>query len=718
MTHSNKHPQATSPVGTSTASTKTKFFPKINRKILAFSLIPISLVTVFVLTYLATGNRSYDPSSRASTLSSQSTNPSYTELKIYPEADTKVYKSNPSSNYGTSNTLEVDGSPVKLSYLRFSLENPTLSGKTITSAKLRLRITNPSTGTQTIKAINNSWSESRLTYNSKPAFGSNTPLATITNAKAETWYEIDLTNYISSKIGQKISLAIDSSASDGVDFYSRESSSNKPHLLITHPSEQTTVSTPISSGLLSAFPGAEGFGAKSIGGRGGKIMYVTHTKDTTNINSPDYPGSFRAAINATGPRIVLFKVSGYITAVTDFRIKNPYITIAGQTAPGDGIVIRGAPLLVMTHDVVIRGMRIRPGDDPGGYPAGQRDGLTISSKFNDPNGPEVYNVIIDHSSISWGIDENMSTWTEKVRDVTIQWSINSEALHDSIHVDEGQPAGTYDDHSMGFLIGPGAQRISFHHNLIAHVMNRLPRVDKETSTEFINNVVYDWHSGIWPAVFVSDTNSAKPTYSNFINNYYIRGVETRSTPRVGVLLDSRLGSGSKIFVNGNLFLNQDGSLLGTDIIYGDSRYRSSSLISNSNLPAPAVSTQTPERAYEYILENVGAISPRDEVDKYVINTVKTRTGGVIDCIVSCNEPTTDRRNYHEGWPIYNSAQYPTDTDNDGIPDDWEKNHNLDPNNSSDGGAYLPDGYTRVEEYINSLIPTIPGVFTISSTSQM
>lgn len=182
---------------------------------------------------------------------------------------------------------------------------------------------------------------------------------------------------------------------------------------------------------LKAFPGAEGFGTDTPGGRGGTVIKVT------NLNNSG-AGSLRAALEASGPRIVVFDVAGVIQLDERIEITEPFITIAGQTAPGDGIAIKGSPIDIQTHDVIIRGLRLRIGDGSGD-PPGSRDGITLGPPWSNPGNVEVYNVVIDHCSISWAIDENISSAPDgsgtsgQIYDITISNSIISEALDDSIH---------------------------------------------------------------------------------------------------------------------------------------------------------------------------------------------------------------------------------------------------------------------------------------------
>ena len=212
---------------------------------------------------------------------------------------------------------------------------------------------------------------------------------------------------------------------------------------------------------LVAFPGAEGFGANATGGRGGRVIEVTNLKDTG-------PGSLRAAIEASGPRIVVFRVGGIIDVGAKLKIENPFITIAGQTAPGGGILLRGQKFYVAADHVIIRHVRFRLG------PVSGKDAVAIT------NGAR--NVIIDHCSVSWGSDETLSVDTN-ASDITIQWGIISEGLN-------------FEDHPYGSLIASGARRVTFHHNIWAHFRERSPKLGGQASDDnryqLVNNVVYDW----------------------------------------------------------------------------------------------------------------------------------------------------------------------------------------------------------------------------------
>ena len=239
---------------------------------------------------------------------------------------------------------------------------------------------------------------------------------------------------------------------------------------------------PSACAPLKAFCGAEGFGADSVGGRGGTVLHVTNPNDSG-------PGSLREALTATGPRIVVFDTGGTINLLSEIEIHNPFLTVAGQTAPGGGIAIKAdasydkSALAIETHDVVMQGMRIRP--DATAAIAENRRSLEINT---GPGNNVAYNVIVDHSSISWGQDDNL-TVGDGAHDVTISWSFITEALSQANH-----PEG---EHSRGLNIsiknyeatGPLTQKVSVHHNLLAHNVARNPEIDAEDTVDLVNNVI-------------------------------------------------------------------------------------------------------------------------------------------------------------------------------------------------------------------------------------
>lgn len=417
--------------------------------------------------------------------------------------------------------------------------------------------------------------------------------------------------------------------------------------------------------FLPAFPGAEGFGSKTKGGREGKVIEVTNLY-------PDGPGSFRDACQTTGPRIIVFRTGGIIKVNKPIIIKSPWVTIAGQTAPGDGICIQGADLIIATHDVIVRGLRVRVGDSPDDPDAEGRDGIEITN-YNFPP----YNVIVDHCSVSWAIDENMTTWYP-CRDITFQWCITSEALDASLH-----PKGP---HSKGMLIGPGADGISIHHNLFAHNVERNPLVSVDTKSEIVNNVIYNWRSR---GLNLGNCYPEHSEKSDVIGNYFIKGPNSNNLP----FQISDCWKNSMVYVRGNL---GPGRL--TDdvdewmIVRNDVglQIKASEPVIESFMKTyhPALT------AYQLVLEKAGAILPqRDIIDSRIINDVKNRTGRIIDS-----------QNEVGGWPVYNPGTPPSDNDHDGMPNDWEIKNGLNPDFYTDR-LYIdlsPEGYTNIEVYINGL----------------
>lgn len=442
-----------------------------------------------------------------------------------------------------------------------------------------------------------------------------------------------------------------------------------------------------------AFPGAEGFGASSPGGRYGHTIFVTNLNDTTNVNSSEYEGSLRWALENTWPedpsnpygqrRIIVFKVGGVISLVDSLILKHPFVTIAGQTAPGDGITLKGNGMIIATHDVVVRGIRIRVGDQ--GQPTCCLDGIKIST--HDANS-DVYNIVIDHSSVSWAIDENVSTWIDPkkpytARDITIQWSIISEGLYNSIHLDEG--ATETDPHSMGAILGQDGTNMTVHHNIFAHNSGRNPRISGIINSEIINNVIYGWG---YAAVEINGDKNI----THVLNNYFKADSGSRHQE---IRIDPMPLEG-KVYIAGNLTYDpRDSESLIESRVQSPEKFQ----IARDFLFVPSnVMMSSAEAAYTDVLDFAGVISPvRDMVDQRIVNEIKAGTGGIIDSQVQVG-----------AWPNYQGGFYPEDMDNDGIPSDWETAHGLDPSFAGDANTpdmLAPDGYSWIEEYINSLIPS-------------
>lgn len=427
-----------------------------------------------------------------------------------------------------------------------------------------------------------------------------------------------------------------------------------------------------------AFPGAEGFGAKAVGGRGGKIIEVTNLNDRG-------PGSLRAAVEQSGPRIVVFRVAGTIELDSSLQITSPYITIAGQTAPGGGITLKNSPinvdgpLVIRTHDVILRYIRSRPG--PPAVRSENGDAIEIHGG--------AYNVIVDHCSFSWAIDEVASIWYD-AHDITIQWSIISEGLHCSNHL-----KGC---HSMGMIIGSeGANNISIHHNLFAHNHERNPLIQTSGLVDVVNNLIYN--AGGTP-ILLSD-QSGKVS-ANIVANYRQEGPDSEPGKYlVGVQMLNE--NGPEIFVGGNIsprpqfdFFNQ------IQLIKPDSR----AWIVPNRFHSARISVDPAVFAYNQILTRAGAALGLDEtgrifyrpddVDRRIIEDVRNNTGRIIDDPAQVG-----------GWPRLTDGASPTDTDQDGMPDVWEMRFWLNPADAGDGPRDADgDGYTNVEEYLNFTNPVM------------
>ncbi len=415
-----------------------------------------------------------------------------------------------------------------------------------------------------------------------------------------------------------------------------------------------------------AFPGAEGAGRTALGGRGGKVVIVTTLADHG-------PGSLRAAVEAKGPRTVVFAVAGTIPLETPLRIREPRITIAGQSAPGGGITLRDHPLEVSADDVVIRYIRSRLGDES----KTESDAIWILGGRR---------IILDHVSASWSVDETLSASANYTRpgegfyDLTVQWSIIANSLTHSLHA-KGE-------HGYGSLIRGGrGSRISFHHNLWANHEARMPRpgnysgpdVDPEGAWfDFRSNVFYNWGGGR------SGYNADKASLAryNFVDNSYVAGPQSKKP----IAFDES-NSLAKAYFAGN-------SMNGT--IPADPW----SLVTGVQAPGyrlttpvemPPVATDPAASSYAKVLAKAGASRARDSVDAAVVAGVRDRTGHQID----------SQRDMG-GWPVLATGTSPVDTDHDGMPDAWERSHRLNPARDDSASDANQDGYTALEEYLNDL----------------
>lgn len=410
-----------------------------------------------------------------------------------------------------------------------------------------------------------------------------------------------------------------------------------------------------------AFPGAEGFGSATPGGRGGAVLFVTNLQD-------DGPGSLRAACQSKGPRTVLFRVSGIIELESTLKITEPFLTVAGQSAPGDGICLRGHGLVVAdTHDVVLRHLRIRPGDTA----KEETDALSVYRSQN---------VILDHCSASWGTDETISITGEGTSEVTVQWCMISESLNRSVH--------SKGAHGYGSLLRADG-RVSFHHNLYAHHSSRNPRPgtygdqNRGILLDFRNNVIYDWGNR------AGYTAGDKATV-NYIANYLKPGPSTATRVRASAFHVG--GSTTTLYVDRNRIENQPENTDDWAMIVLPKELAMADVRLPGPLEVAPVTTEPAEEAYRKVLEGAGATRPRgDPVDMRVMSQVRTGTGRIID----------SQRDVG-GWPKYRSEKPPLDSDDDGMPDEWERKNGLNPAVADDKGDADGDGYTNLEEYLNSL----------------
>jgi pectate lyase len=394
---------------------------------------------------------------------------------------------------------------------------------------------------------------------------------------------------------------------------------------------------------LPAFPGAEGYGSDTPGGRGGDVYVVSDLQGGG-------PGSLKAALKARGPRIIVFAVSG--TYRGRLTIDEPYLTIAGQTAPGGGIAVNGAEggaLEIKTHDVVIRHLRLRSG------PPDTPDTLRL--------GPEAHHVVIDHCSISWGVDENLAVLGHTN---TIQWSIISEALQLSTH-----KAG---DHSMGAILGPG--NVSVHHTLFAHNRARNPRIGgRNTTVDFVNNVIYNYGSAI------TRLSASALLELNYVGNTILKGPDSGSAPVFAMARDYPV----------SIFADANATPASVKLISS----RQEHMLASRRHAAPQVTTSPAREALAEVLAHAGASLPRrDPVDARIVWTVLKRKGYLID-----------HPDQVGGWPDLAPGTAPQDTDQDGMPDRWERERGLDPDDPSDArGDPDGDGYTNIEDFINHHAP--------------
>ena len=444
-----------------------------------------------------------------------------------------------------------------------------------------------------------------------------------------------------------------------------------------------------------AFPGAEGGGKFSFGGRGGKVFVVTNLDDGG-------PGSFREAVESAGPRIVVFNIAGIIHLKQPLHVLAPYITIDGHTAPGDGVCVAGFSTLVDTHDVVIRYMRFR------------RGATNLFDRDDCLGGQPIGNIIVDHCSCSWGLDENLSMYRHVYRpkdskeflkyptlNITLQWNISSEALN------------TY-GHAFGGTWG--GNNTSFHHNLFACNTGRNPSIGMSYDFNFVNNVVFNWRHRTLDG---GDQGSRV----NCINNYYKPGPVTENSVshRIGLPQSSTFKPDLTVrygkwfaagnIVEGNDAVTKDNWNGGIQFKAGgtqeDPEYEAGSAtkiliaqVREANpFPMAPVKMESAQDACNDVLANAGAALPRrDSVDERAIREAKTGKmdfeKGIITDIAQVG-----------GYPDYKGEPW-KDLGADGIRKSWKEKFHFDVNDASLANKDLQgDGYTVIEKYLYGLDPT-------------
>ena len=468
-------------------------------------------------------------------------------------------------------------------------------------------------------------------------------------------------------------------------------------LLPVQAQQQANYPTPDRS-TVPAFPGADGAGKYVTGGAGGAVYTVTSLKDDGS------EGTLRWAVRKKGPRTIVFAVSGIIELTEPLKINNGDLTIAGQTAPGDGICLKNYTLGISADNVIIRFIRSRMGADI------RQKGDDAMNGFHGHRG-----ILIDHCSMSWSTDECATFYNNS--NLTLQWCLISESLVHSIH-EKGA-------HGYGGIWG--GSPATFHHNLLAHHTNRTPRLcgsrfngkPEEERVELFNNVIYNFGSD---GAYAGEGGSY-----NFLNNYYKPGPYTATKSSYKRFFTAYADDGKNENVKGThgvfylagnymdptcpaldekkrkaiMRLNKDNAA--GFVIKNDFAPASEVLASQPFTIAEHTTLQPAWDAYESVLRHAGASLHRDKQDTRIVGEVRAGTytyegshGSTLGMI--------DQPSDVGGWETYRQTDAPLDTDGDGMPDDWERAHGLNPSDATDGAAYrLSPSYTNLEVYLNGLV---------------
>lgn len=450
------------------------------------------------------------------------------------------------------------------------------------------------------------------------------------------------------------------------------------------------ISIGINAQNVVSFPGAEGFGRYTTGGRGGKVYTVTKLTDDGS------EGTLRYALNQKGPRYVIFKTGGTIYLESPLKIKEGNVTIAGQTAPGDGITVANYETFVGADNVIIRYMRFRMGDQKN------FEGDALGARF-------IKNLMVDHSSMSWSTDETVSIYNNE--NTTLQWCVIAESLRNSAH-QKGA-------HGYGGIAG--GKFASFHHNIYAHHDSRNPRLGEYAGskfaltdlTDFRNNVIYNWgHNNIY---------GGEGMNVNIVNNYYKPGRATKTKERI-VAIDKNekpetevYNIWGKYYINGNVIEENpevskdnwtEGVFAQIKATYNITEKDKNALkINQPHDIQNNVKTDSPKDAYDKILNIGGASLVRDAVDLHVLKDVKngnfTYNGskGSSHGIIDSQKDVGGFPDLKPGIPLL-------DSDDDGMPDEWEIKHQLNPKVANANGRDLDKNYDNIEVYFNDLVKKI------------
>ncbi len=439
---------------------------------------------------------------------------------------------------------------------------------------------------------------------------------------------------------------------------------------------------------VKAFPSAEGFGANAVGGRGGRVIEVTTLNDSGE-------GSLRSAMEASGPRFCVFRVSGTITLKSAIQVRTPYLTVAGQTSPG-GVEIRGDQdpdgdwgvwFVNGAHDIVLRHLRVRMGGNLK-HDAGN------NILFYGTAEPGVRDVIVDHCSVSWGSDTQLDWYGSYLDRATFQWNVIAESY-------------------MGIHVGGtrAPKNITLHHNLFANLGQRSPLIQHATLFDFRNNVNYNW-SGNNASVFGQFALNSS-AFGNVINNLWLAGPES-GYPYFNVgnggpaRIDgsSANDGGTRLYLSGNWGPRCPSGCTNDWLGHGVNTWDYYELKGDGNthlveqaqydagkpFPVPSVNTDPVSNLLNKVLLTVGAYKPsRDTIDLRVIKSVRDKTG---THRVSTDGPWQDLS--------IDAPPPPADSDHDGMPDTWEAAHGLKPDDASDGPRVARNGYTNLENYLNEL----------------